>query len=251
MKTRYFVYLRRHIQPTPEALAEGAGLCRADAMRVVHSKLPQPVAVVGDAEQARERILNMRSFGLDALAVTSAALRRFEPKPAYSPDDLPDGIRMIVVGKILEESTRESTQTADPFTQQAIGLAFMGAPVPVRTIERTTVKRTSGDESFCLAFRSAEECWGLREAQINYRILGPKPPLAREQSFLEVVRRIRQRFPEAVYDDRPHRFPAGVQTFERSDRYLYGTHETTRTGTNAPRAFEIAHLIYLLAFGAA
>lgn len=251
MKARYFVYLRRHIQPTPEALAEGAGLCRADAMRIVHSKLPQPVAVLGDAETVRDRILNLRAFGLDAMAVTPDAVRRFDPAPHRSLAEFPDGVRMIVVGKILQESTSERVVNIEPGLSPSIGLAFMGAPVPIRLGERTSVKRTSGDESFCCLFRTREECWILRESELDYRELGPKPPLAREQSFLEAVGRVRARYPEAVFDDRLFRFPAGVQDFDRSERIYGGTRETTRTGTNAPKAYETAHLLYLLAFGAA
>jgi hypothetical protein len=123
MRSRYLVYLRAGA-PDATVLARAAGLARADAERVIRSRVPLPVAVCDSVEAARDAVLRLREAGTDGFVITPEALRRFVPRPlaraertslglrVYGPFDevdlQPGDLRMLVFGRIRQEVRLEA-----------------------------------------------------------------------------------------------------------------------------------------------
>jgi hypothetical protein len=267
MRERYFVYLRRHnlASATPELLAEGAGLCRADANRVLRGKLPQSIAVCDDPDQARERITNLRACGLDGIAVTPGALRNFAPRLLVSGLRQRDGIlwcgdggalkvsgvRMLVLGKILKSSETTTTTEIDPVYPGTLGFAFMAGQIAATGVAYHS--KMHSDEAYCVLFRSAGEAYLILDGSFQFKSLLQTLSPTREQTFLALSRELRAAYPDAIFDDALFRFPPEVDVFQREDRITSGmvsrTTRSVREGDTQQRTFCLAYLLYLQAFG--
>ena len=274
MKQTYLIYLRRESLPraTPELLAAALGVSRADANRVVRSKIPKAIAACDAKEEARAMLRSLRGHGLEGVAVTLEALKRFQPVPvergrrrgraivwsaSAGPALLkPDDVRMIVVGKIHEKTETRTTVSVNPTFMSGVGMGLMMGPCTGTGFgDRESSQIVRGEESFCCLFKSREEAYLVLETRFEYRSLLPKLEITRERSFLSVARMARETYPGAVYDETLYRSPAAVRMLAASMGNLGGDAvavvRAVRKGSTAQKAMMVTGLLYLQAFGGA
>ena len=274
MKQTYLIYLRRKSLPraTPELLAAAIGVSRADANRVVSSKLPKAIAACDGREEARAMLRSLHGHGLQGVAASMEGLRQFQPMPvergrqkghaivwstSAGPALLkPDDVRMIVVGKIHEKRETSTTVRVNLGLLSGVGMGLMGGPFRRTSFgEREGLKIVRGEESFCCLFKSREEAYLILETRFEYRSLLPKLENTRERSFLSVARMARETYPGAVYDETLYRSPVAVRTLPASMGNLGGDTvavvRAVRKGSTAQKAMMVTRLLYLQAFGGA
>ncbi|MHC4606508.1 MAG: hypothetical protein ACYTAF_06190 [Planctomycetota bacterium] len=269
MKPRYHVYLRgKGLQKaTNETLSRAAGLARADANRILRSKIPLAVAVCASPKEARAQIRKLRTAGLDGFAVSTQALRAWRPFPVFAVKRTGEGlfwrtkkkgdhwtlvsggsVRMIVLGKIhtkwQKETRREAHTSGGHFGHGHIRVRVLGS-------ERT---HTSYDEdAFCCLFLNAEVAYMFRDSGFDFRESLGKPPPTRRGSFQKIVQTARSAYPHAVLDDSLHRRPGTARMFGSSVSCLgdVGTTVTVsrKKGSTADRMMRLAYLKYLQASG--
>ncbi len=238
---RYFVYLRRGPPPSADALVRVLGLSRADSDRIAKARVPQPVAVCGSADEARERVAALNREGLTAFAVTPQALRRFQPRLAARVEPArggllwddevlgPDDVRMIVVGRFRWE-VRAEAEVA-------------------RYSESSSASEESG---FLCAIRGPDDARLIVQRECDVVRLLERPPLTSDALFLAAARAVRAAYPKALYDDTLYRTPAPVRGLLSAASYGSDEGEivTARAEAagNRPWMLRMACLLYLRAF---
>jgi len=272
MSDKYLIYLRREEGGglTSQALAQAAGIARADADRILKSKIPQCVYRCDSRDQVRDRILHLREAGLESVAVTNSALRKFDPITVVRGERSDGGIywepkgsegvtlflgradvRMMVVGKFHTRKERTiRTGSGSPLLSYAI----LGAPMTTRQVHESR-QVTRDDESFFCLFQSRTDALLVRETEFDFRGSLAERPLTREGAFQAVLRMAREAYPDATFDDVLYRHPASVRMVQTSFRTeactLLSVESLTKSGSSEERTMMLAYLKYLLAFGGA
>ncbi len=265
MKTPRTIYLTRAARgrATAEDLQAAAGLARADADRILKSTLPVPVGHVQSDADEEGLLARLRARGLDGVSVTPEELRAFCPlgiqrvdfgpplalvaaKPLPLRVEAPR-VDTIVLGKVHDRRELRTRTDVDPAVAAGATYYALGTPgVPRNLVDDETLRVSTSEESFIALI--GEDSWIVRENDFDYRATLGKPEATRERSLLAVLKRLRESFPGAHFDDAPYRRPAKYGLGERRSRTRSGVvaHSTTTENATSSRdhALQAAWLIH-------
>jgi hypothetical protein len=248
----HLIYLRHTAIVSSDTLAR-CGVSRADADRILKSKLPQAIRVEDTAEAAGRAISELRAAGLDAFVVTPQRLREFSPLLCKAWPPPIDCVRMIILGKIHRESRTVTSSNVDAVAGAAIGYAVGGAPLSIRSTNRESVSVSKEQESFCCLIADPRNAVALMEFGFDYKGALERVELTRAKSFFKVVTKARESWPGARFDDRLYRFPASVRMFGSGAAVSVGSMVTvskqTQAGSTVERAWATALLLFLADVG--
>jgi hypothetical protein len=204
-------------------------------------ELPRIIAHADSPPAAATIVLNLRQLGLAALALSEAELRHlpkifeaqtleFSQKAVTFRDSaggekrLSTGdVFLILTGRVESSTETKTTRSRLKFSW---GGTLVTGGIPVfRRVKETTTEKSSQTEEFARLYsrKSAEPGIELRQHQLNYSFLGDERAASSVVNFATLVRRLRQAFPKAVFDDRlakPLALTSG-QDVELSCRLIY------------------------------
>ncbi len=269
MSVPYYVYLRKSALAglNGPKLAAACGISRADAERVVRSKVPQAVYLLHSAEAAERAVRTLKARRLEAFALTPDTLKNFQPLPVqravrdasgvswWGKDFcLPPGtkIRMIVTGKIQGE-WRSTSKPVVPVARRVRGRGRGRREVEVREQgDSLRIAPGRGEEAFCCLIAGVQTAAILFETEFEYETLLPRLAPTRSGNFRETARVAHSLHPGAVYDERLYRFPTVAKDVRIGSWAAEGRTDVSRSsqsGWTGRREISLACLIYLEAFG--
>jgi hypothetical protein len=183
-------------------------------------ELPRIIAHADSPPGAEAIIRNLRSLGLVALAFPDAKLRQFPQifeaqtlefgeQEALFRDSAGAQKRMaasdvflILTGRI--ESSEEVKTTTSRIKFSWGGTLLTGG-IPVwRRVKKTTTDKSTQTEDFARLYerKSAEPGVELLQHHLNYSFLGAERAASSAMNLSIVVQRLREVFPEAIFDNR-------------------------------------------------
>jgi hypothetical protein len=204
-------------------------------------EIPRIIAHADSPPAAETIVRNLRQLGLAALACSEAELRQFpqifeaqtlefSQKEAVFRDSTGSEKRMaasdvflILIGRVESSAEVERTRSHIKFSW---GGTLLTGGIPVfRRVKETTTEKSSQTEEFARLYsrKSAEPGVGLRQHQLNYSFLGAERAASAAMNFGTVVRRLREAFPKAIFDNRLAKplAPTSWQDVELSCRLIY------------------------------
>jgi hypothetical protein len=170
-----------------------------------------------DAEAIAE---NLRRLGLAVLALPDAELRQLPPvfeaqtlelgdEEALFRDDSGAEKRMsagdvflILIGRVESSVEVERERSKRKFSW---GRTIMLGGIPAwKKVKETVTDKSSLAEDFARLYsrKSNEPGVELRQHRLNYSFLGAERAASSVLNFTTVVRRLREAFPEAIFDER-------------------------------------------------
>ncbi len=226
---RFLIYLRpdAYENTTSELLAKAADISRADANRIIRSKVPKSIAVCTSHQQVKKRIEDLRRNGLDGIAITREAMNAFAPIEVScatkgeggmfwnTRDETvwlgTDDVKMILTGKIRKRSeTEEASRYKGPYDMLINDFASSSENRPTSNV-RLTRKSTT---RFLALFCGSDEAYLLRGDSFDFHTtLGFRAP-TRKRSFDALTEMLQEIHPKAVFDDALYTRPQAVRTFE-------------------------------------
>jgi hypothetical protein len=204
-------------------------------------ELPRIIAHADSPPAAATIVLNLRQLGLAALALSEAELRHlpkifeaqtleFSQKAVTFRDSaggekrLSTGdVFLILTGRVESSTETKTTRSRLKFSW---GGTLVTGGIPVfRRVKETTTEKSSQTEEFARLYsrKSAEPGIELRQHQLNYSFLGDERAASSVVNFATLVRRLREAFPKAIFDDRLAK-PLAItsrQDVELSCRLIY------------------------------
>jgi hypothetical protein len=183
-------------------------------------ELPRIIAHADSPPAAEAIIKTLRQLGLVALAFPDSELRQLPPifaartlefgeKAVTFRDSAgtekkvaADDVFLILIGQVESSLEVETTRTRSQFS---LGRTLMLGGIPAwRKVEETTTERSSQTEDFARLYssKSAEPAVELWQHQLNYSFLGAERGATSAVNFSTLVRRLREAFPEAIFDNR-------------------------------------------------
>jgi hypothetical protein len=183
-------------------------------------ELPRIIAHADSLPAAEAKVRKLHELGLTALALSEAELRRlpkifeaqtleFSQKAVTFRDSAggekglaTDDVFLILTGRVESSTETKTTRSRLKFSW---GGTLVTGGIPVfRRVKETTTEKSSQTEEFARLYsrKSAEPGIGLRQHQLNYSFLGAERAASATINFSTLVRRLRQAFPEAIFDDR-------------------------------------------------
>lgn len=265
--TRYLIFLRPEAgkEMAPKALANAAEISRADAHRVLRSKIPEAIAVCRNTEEAKSRIRSLRENGLDGIVVSREAMLSFKPAPVLSAakgeggifwntKEEPvwlgtDDVRMIVVGKFHSKTeTQDASRYKEPYDMlfsYGGGNSENRPPSDVKIIRRSATR-------FLLLFRGTNEAYLLRGDGFDFHSTLGYRCTTRKLSFEALIRMIRETHPSALFDDTLYNHPQAIRSFEKAYNrqglaMIAESASRTKGGSTGGRMMTLAYLKYATA----
>lgn len=183
-------------------------------------ELPKIIAQADSPPAAKAITKALRQLGLAALALPDAELRQlppiFEVKTLEFDEKIvtfrdsastekkmaADDVFLILSGRAESSVEVETTKTRSKFS---FGRTLMLGGIPIwRKVEETTTEKSSQTEDFVRLYSSkpTEPAVELWQYNLNYSFLGAERGATSAINFATLVRRLREVFPEAVFDDR-------------------------------------------------
>jgi hypothetical protein len=183
-------------------------------------EVPRIIAHADSTPRAEAIVKSLRELGLAALALSEADLRQFpqifeaqtlefSQKEAVFRDSTGAQKRMtssdvflILTGRVESSTETKTTKSRIKFSW---GGTLLTGGIPVfRRVKETTTDKSSQTEEFARLYsrKSAEPGVELLQHQLNYSFLGAERAASSIMNFGTVVRRLREAFPEAIFDDR-------------------------------------------------
>jgi hypothetical protein len=183
-------------------------------------EVPKIIAHADSPSGAEPIVRNLRGLGLVALACPDSELRQLPPifeaktlelseKEALFQDSAGAQKRMavsdvflILTGRVESSMEVETTRSQGRFSWSRT-LMLGGIPA-WRKVKETTTEKSSQTEDFARLYsrKSAEPGVELWQHQLNYSFLGAERAASSTMNFSTVLRRLREAFPEAIFDDR-------------------------------------------------
>ena len=218
-------------------------------------EVPKVIAHYDSMQAAESIIRNLRNLGLVAIACRDSELRQFpqtfkarilefREKEVLFRDVagrekrvIENNIFLVLVGRIETsvevETTKQKTKFSLPRT-----LLMGGIPMWRRVDEKTTTHSIQA-ECFARLYErnSPDPSVDILQHHMNYSFLGEKLAASSFTNFGTVVRRLREVFPKAIFDDRLARPSALAASSSREDieincRLIYLFHaEVGRPGS--------------------
>lgn len=135
----------------------------------------------------------LRSFRMDA-----TGLRADDDSPAQLPYE--------DIGALLRAVHRSTSRTTEKITERKFRpamAALTGGLVLSKKVSREVTTETTQHEQVLYVFRkSGSPAWILRERSAHYGGLGTDLRPTSVENFQTTIRRIRERAPDAAYDER-------------------------------------------------
>lgn len=214
-------------------------------------EVPKIIAHADSPPGAESIVRNLRSLGLVALAFPDAELRQFpqifeaqtlefREKEALFQDSsgaqkrmAASDIFLILTGRVESSTEVETTTSRIKFSW---GGTLLTGGIPVwRRVKQTTTDKSTQTEDFARLYerKSAEPGVELLQHHLNYSFLGAERAASAAMNFSTVVRRLREAFPEAIFDDRLSKplaltTSSSWQDTELNCRLIYLFHAMTR-----------------------
>jgi len=183
-------------------------------------EVPKVIAHYDSIQVAESVIQNLRDLGLVAIACTDSELRQFPQ--TFKAQTLEFGVKEVLfrdsagrekrmvendVFLILMGRTETSVEveTTKPKTKFSLtGTLLMGG-IPIwRKVDEKTTNRSIQTEYFARLYdrKSSDPGVEILQHQINYSFLGTKVAVSSSTNFGTVVLRLREIFPQAIFDNR-------------------------------------------------
>jgi hypothetical protein len=183
-------------------------------------EVPKVIAHYDSLQIAESVIQNLRGLGLVAITCRDSELRQFpqtfkaktlefREKEVLFRDSsgrekrvVENNAFLILVGRMETSVAVETTKTKTKFSLTRT-LLMGGIPMWQRVEEKTTTQSTQA-EYFARLYerKSPEPSVDILQQHMNYSFLGAKVATSSFTNFGTVVRRLREVFPQAIFDDR-------------------------------------------------
>ena len=183
-------------------------------------EVPRVIAHYDSIQMAESVIQNLRDLGLIAIACRDSELRQFPQtfkaqtlefgeKEVLFRDSagrekkvVENNVFLILVGRMETSVEVETTKTKTKFSLTRT-LLMGGIPIWRRVDEKTTAKSIQA-EYFARLYerKSPDPGVEILQQHMNYSFLGTKVAVSSSTNFGTVVRRLREIFPQAIFDDR-------------------------------------------------
>jgi hypothetical protein len=191
-----------------------------DTRLLLAGKVPKVIAHYDSAQTAESVTQNLRELGLVAMACKDSELRRlpqtfkaktleFGEKEVLFRDSagsekrvVENNVFLILVGRMETSVEVETTKTKTKFSLGRT-LIMGGIPMWQRVDEKTTAQSIQA-EYFARLYdrKSPDPGVEILQQHMNYSFLGAKVAATSFINFGTVVQRLREVFPQAIFDDR-------------------------------------------------
>ncbi len=214
-------------------------------------EIPKIIAHADSPPEAEAIVKNLRELGLTALACPDSELGQFpqifeaqtlelREKEALFRDSIGAQKRMaasdvflILTGRVEGSEEVETTRSRLKFSW---GRTLMLGGIPAwRKAKETTTDKSSQTENFARLYyrKSAEPGVELLQHHLNYSFLGAERAASSVVNFSTLMQRLREAFPEAIFDDRLAKplvlaDSSGWQDVELNCRLIYLFHNITK-----------------------
>ncbi|MBM2824511.1 MAG: hypothetical protein HW402_175 [Dehalococcoidales bacterium] len=222
-----------------------------DARLLLAGRIPKIIAHYNNRQTVESVIQKLHALGLAAMACRDAELRPSSPSfqvqtmefgggEALFRDNgnhekkiAADNVFLVLEGKIPASAGIETTKTTTKINLTAT-LLTGGIPI-MRKVNQTTTTAATQDEWLARLYdrKSPEPSVELRQHQMNYSFLGAKIAVSSLANFSTVVNRLRELFPQAIFDDRLIKSFGAIspsrawEDFEINCRLIYLFHHGT------------------------
>lgn len=183
-------------------------------------RIPRIIAHYSTSEQAESTIQKLRHLGITAIACEDAKLRslsksfsvyvlKFGEKGISFWDRSSKSIKMEPVDAFLiirgTMETREDTEVVRSKMKLNLPATLLTGGIPIRRkITEKTVETSTKTEAFVRVYgkKSSDTNIEIKQYEFDYSCLDPPIALSSLANFTGLVTRIRNTFPQAVFDDR-------------------------------------------------
>jgi hypothetical protein len=191
-----------------------------DTRLLLGGKIPKIIAHYEGMQIAESSIRNLRDLGLTAIACKDSELRQhpqgfkaqtlefgekevlFRDRAGHEKRIAENNVFLILVGGLETSVEVETTKTKIKFSLTRT-LLTGGIPIWRRVDEKTTAQSIQA-EYFARLYerKSPEQGVDILQHNMNYSFLGTKVAASSFTNFSTVVQRLREMFPQAIFDDR-------------------------------------------------
>jgi hypothetical protein len=223
-----------------------------DTRLLLAGEIPKIITHCRGQQPAESIVRNIRELGLVAVAGKDSELRRF-PQPFRAQTlgfgekevlfrDSAGGekrvmeknVFLILVGRVETSVVVETTRTRTKFS---LGRTLLMGGIPMwRRVDEKSTNRSVQTEYFARLYgrKSPDPTVEIVQHNMNYSFLGAELDMSSFTNFGTVVRRLREVFPSAIFDDRLARPSALTASSSREDieincRLIYLFHEPAAT----------------------
>jgi hypothetical protein len=183
-------------------------------------EVPKVIAHCDSIQAAESTIRNLRDLGLAAIACRDSELRQlpqtfnaqtleFREKEVLFRDSagrekriVKDNVFLVLVGRV--EACLE-VETTTQKTKFSLSRTLLMGGIPVwRTVDEKTKTHSIQAECFARLYgrKSPDPSVDILQHHMNYSFLGAKVAASSSTNFGTVVLRLREVFPQAIFDDR-------------------------------------------------
>jgi len=190
-----------------------------DTRLLLSGKIPKIIAHYDGVQTAESVIHNLRDLGLVAIACKDSELSQFpqtfkakalefKGKEVLFWDSagrekkvVEKNVFLILVGRMVTSVEMETTRTKTKFSLTRTLLT--GIPMWQRVDEKSTYQSTQAEYFARLYERTSPDPGAeILQHHMNYSFLGAKVAASSFTNFGTVVQRLREVFPQAIFDDR-------------------------------------------------
>jgi hypothetical protein len=183
-------------------------------------EVPRIVAHCHSMQVAESVVRSLRDLGLVAIACEDCELRRFpqtfqaqalefrekevlfRDAPGREKKIAEGNVSLVIVGRMESYLEMETTKQKIKFS---LGRTVFAGGIPVwRAVDERTRTHSRQAESFARLYevQSAEPGVDIFQKHMNYSFLGANAGVSSLANFGILVRKLRQAFPQAIFDDR-------------------------------------------------
>jgi hypothetical protein len=223
-----------------------------DTHLLLAGEIPKIIARCSGQQLAESTVQNLRGLGLVAIAGKVSELRQFPQ--AFRAQTLGFGEKEVlfrdsagrekrVVAKdvflilVVKTETSVEVETTKTKTKFSLGRTLLMGGIPMwRRVEEKSTSRSVQSEYFARLYgpKSPDPSVEIVQHSMNYSFLGAELAASSFTNFGTVVRRLREVFPSAFFDDRlakpsPLTASSSREDIEINCRLLYLFHEPTTT----------------------
>ena len=183
-------------------------------------EVPKVIAQYDSMQIAESVVHNLRDLGLVAIACMDSELRRFPQtfkaqtlefgkKEVLFRDSagrekriVENDVFLILMGRM---ETSMEVETTKPKTKFSLTRTLLMGGIPIwRKVDEKTTTRSIQTEYFARLYdrKSSDPSVEILQHQMNYSFLGTKVAVSSSTNFGTVVLRLREIFPQAIFDNR-------------------------------------------------
>lgn len=212
------VSLGRPAEEEAPSLATDLGITPYEAGLMLRAALPAVVLRTDARERALDLLGKLRgrnheTVAFDASHVAAsdamAALRsfRFDPDAFVNVATNGSETRLPYAGlfAIVRATHATSTTTVEKHTERKLSLgraALTGGLMPTATTKKETKHTTEEREFVLYLFRNDGPPWIVRASKTHYEGLGPSRSPSTPENFQQLLKRLRETAPHAIFDER-------------------------------------------------